>query len=690
MKATHKIVAGLAIAGLTVTAAIASRPMPHKVVKNAIDPTAGVAATAAGLNYATGFESTDSPSYSTGYINNGAGVFPAGCGGVAAPCWGHTAAANASLITPTIAAVHPFAGTQHLRLTFDTTTRTNITGFNLGVDARFPRTADLSVRPVAANTASVMVSIDTPFGQDYRIQPQSNSQGFLATSALFFYAGGIYVLDDVCGATGLNFISTGFFWDTLGGYQNYTVAMDPCGNVINYNYGGQLIYSSCTYAGTNLEQFLVFGDNYPGSTMDIDDLSLSSAEDCPSLCGNGIVEAPNENCEPGNVPTGCGPGHACGDVGTAGACQCNRICTLAEPCVLHNGTNGPFVGPFDQAYGGIFVYDAPAGVDAVSVELCGSTGVDTNIQYWGSCSDPGDAGSSNDDCCDPSDPNCGTFGAGSDPSASCYNNVGAPNYESCTCHDNPLAGDSCYLLQTNGGNSSTATFTIEINKKATCGGGHLGACCDTNGADTGCTDNVLAGACVGADKVWTENGKCASIQCACIPDCSGGRNCGDDGCGGSCGTCGDNVACNGVETCDQTGHCVAGTPVNCDDSIACTVDACNEPDGTCSHTPNNNQCSDGNVCNGIETCNAATGCVGGTALVCDDGIFCNGAEGCDPQAGCVPGSDPCPDPDTHCDEAGDTCAPNSIPTVSEWGLVVLTLMLLIGAKVYFGRRQAVA
>lgn len=36
------------------------------------------------------------------------------------------------------------------------------------------------------------------------------------------------------------------------------------------------------------------------------------------------------------------------------------------------------------------------------------------------------------------------------------------------------------------------------------------------------------------------------------------------------------------------------------------------------------------------------------------------------------------------------CTHNSIPTVSEWGLVVLTLLLLTGAKVYFGRRQAVA
>ncbi len=32
------------------------------------------------------------------------------------------------------------------------------------------------------------------------------------------------------------------------------------------------------------------------------------------------------------------------------------------------------------------------------------------------------------------------------------------------------------------------------------------------------------------------------------------------------------------------------------------------------------------------------------------------------------------------------CASEPIPTVSQWGLVVLTLLLLTGAKIYFGRR----
>jgi len=41
--------------------------------------------------------------------------------------------------------------------------------------------------------------------------------------------------------------------------------------------------------------------------------------------------------------------------------------------------------------------------------------------------------------------------------------------------------------------------------------------------------------------------------------------------------------------------------------------------------------------------------------------------------------------DTPCAQV--VCVHNPIPTMSQWGLAVLTLLLLIGAKVYFGRRQ---
>ena len=40
----------------------------------------------------------------------------------------------------------------------------------------------------------------------------------------------------------------------------------------------------------------------------------------------------------------------------------------------------------------------------------------------------------------------------------------------------------------------------------------------------------------------------------------------------------------------------------------------------------------------------------------------------------------------RCDEV--VCMHGAIPTVSEWGLVVMTLLLLTGAKFYFGRRRS--
>ncbi len=662
MKAVYKLAAGLAVAGLA-TAAIAARPMPRKVSPDAEGVTAlGSTATAShGFNYTTGFEATGAPGgyNTTGYIaHSPTGVFPAGCNSTTQnpPCFGHTAAGNASLITPTIATTFPAGGTQHLRLTHDPSTRTNITNFGLGVDARYPHSAHAAVpvRPTAPNTVSIDLSISNPNGMDYRVQPQSNNQGFLATSALFFYSGSIYVLDNLCGAAALAFVPTGAFWDTTGAYQNYTVAMNPCTNPtsVTYSYGGAPIYAGCTYAGTRLEQFLIFGDNYPGSEARVDNLVMSSYHDCGCLCGNGIIQNVCETCEPG--VGGCNPGHTCGAVGTPEGCTCSRICTLDEPCTLENGANGPFYGPFDAQFGGIFIYEAPDGADAVSVELCGSTGADQRIFYWGSCTDPGDPGSANDDCCDPNDAACGSFGVGSDPSASCYNDVQSPNWESCTCHDNPLPDDNCYLLQIRPP-SGAGQVHIEINKKAVCAQGHLGSCCDTNGADAGCTDNVLSGACSGADKLWTENGKCADVGCACIPDCTG-ADCGDDGCGGSCGDCSDNNACNGVETCVNR-NCVAGTPLVCNDN---------------------------NACNGFESCIPASGCVPGTPLKCNDGDFCNGTETCNPSSGCVPGTIPCPE-NTTCNEDADACDPNSIPTVSEWGIVVLALLLLVGAKTTFRR-----
>jgi hypothetical protein len=65
--------------------------------------------------------------------------------------------------------------------------------------------------------------------------------------------------------------------------------------------------------------------------------------------------------------------------------------------------------------------------------------------------------------------------------------------------------------------------------------------------------------------------------------------------------------CNGAEICDSaTGTCQAGNPPDCDDGVVCTVDTCDEVNDICVNTPDDSACDDGDVCNGIETCDLVT------------------------------------------------------------------------------------
>ncbi|MFQ5463745.1 MAG: S8 family serine peptidase, partial [Phycisphaerae bacterium] len=120
--------------------------------------------------------------------------------------------------------------------------------------------------------------------------------------------------------------------------------------------------------------------------------------------------------------------------------------------------------------------------------------------------------------------------------------------------------------------------------------------------------------------------------------------------------CSDGVFCNGVESC-AAGVCRPGTVVNCDDGVACTVDACNETTNTCDHAASDALCDNGLFCDGVETCSTTLGCVAGSPpcgaspcdeainacveclndAACDDGLPCNGVETCLAGA-CQPGT----------------------------------------------------
>ncbi|MCP3937285.1 MAG: RHS repeat protein, partial [Actinomycetia bacterium] len=88
------------------------------------------------------------------------------------------------------------------------------------------------------------------------------------------------------------------------------------------------------------------------------------------------------------------------------------------------------------------------------------------------------------------------------------------------------------------------------------------------------------------------------------------------------GDCDNGIFCDGAETC-VAGSCqAAAAAVDCDDGVSCTVDACNEATASCDNTTDDGACDNGLFCDGTETCDETLGCQAGTAVDCDDGVSC--------------------------------------------------------------------
>ncbi len=94
--------------------------------------------------------------------------------------------------------------------------------------------------------------------------------------------------------------------------------------------------------------------------------------------------------------------------------------------------------------------------------------------------------------------------------------------------------------------------------------------------------------------------------------------------------CDDSDVCNGLETCDA-GSCLAGTPLDCDDSNACTDDSC-DPGTGCANVNNTDPCDDGDACTENDACSGGS-CGAGSAVDCDDSIACTD-DSCDSGSGC--------------------------------------------------------
>jgi hypothetical protein len=187
------------------------------------------------------------------------------------------------------------------------------------------------------------------------------------------------------------------------------------------------------------------------------------------------------------------------------------------------------------------------------------------------------------------------------------------------------------------------------------------------------------GACVVADKENCEScpadcgceatQSCVNLAC-CTSDCAG-KECGDDGCGISCGPCAlgetcESGSCVSIEKCGD-GKCVAGDDENC---ASCPSDCGCEATQSCVNLAcctsdcGGKQCGD-NGCDGVcGICLDGTSCEAGTCIkikTCGDGKCVAGDDencascpsdcGCEEEASCISGA--CCTPDCGGKQCGD-------------------------------------
>ena len=126
-------------------------------------------------------------------------------------------------------------------------------------------------------------------------------------------------------------------------------------------------------------------------------------------------------------------------------------------------------------------------------------------------------------------------------------------------------------------------------------------------------------------------GSCSDGSCEQYEDCNDDNPCTIDSWTGTVcqndfapvGTdCDDGLFCNGRDTCDGSGECIAGGAPWLGDGIDCTDDWCDEENDIILHDANDDSCDDDIYCNGAETCDPIRGCKDGNAPAIDDGIAC--------------------------------------------------------------------
>jgi len=359
--------------------------------------------------------------------------------------------------------------------------------------------------------------------------------------------------------------------------------------------------------------------------------------------------------------------------------------------------------------------------DAVLSTPCEANGNLCTIDH---CDGQGQCVHLSDVVCQPADPPCEAGEVCNPGTGLCVPNPDAPLSTPCEADADPCTRQHC------DGNGNC------VLEKEVCG-----ACCD--GTTGNCVNDLFEVDCRGDQRAWYQGSLCSEIpppgcvqhRGACCNAALPGGVCTDGVLPGDCVNVlpADQLTWFKAETCavvESSGRCDEHRGACCDRRIADPVLRCEDlPESECPiDDPTQQSWTKGTACADLgPECTEHTGAccdqrIANPALRCRDDVpasecviddpgqvswykFTACADiTCGEHTGACCDEDPfgtCQDnvpasqcnctkclfyKDTPCSAVG--CVHNSIPTVSQWGLAILTLLLLTGAKIYFGRRQA--
>ena len=395
---------------------------------------------------------------------------------------------------------------------------------------------------------------------------------------------GITVSATPAGGSGATGVGGTYFIGLPSVTANYTVALTagvPSGASVLLPAGGTQVVNIVTGGLEDAD----------GISFLLKDCTACSAANCndSNPCTDDVCGA--NGCTHSNNTAACSDGDACtqDDACSAGACtgkikpcsdgnQCTAdLCDPATGCVFVNTTK-----PCNDGNACTISDTCAAGVCNGTPRVCNDNNGCTND---GCSQQTGCVFTNNTTPCDDGD--------------TCTNND-VCNAGKCApgtprdCNDNnPCTTDTC-----------SAAGCVHTPNTAPCNDNSL------------CTkDDVCSnGVCHGSTINCNDNNPCTDDSCKIDSGCTYAFN---------SGPCDDRNACTNNEKCTN-GACVGtATPGVCDDANPCTTDSC-DPTSGCVHT--GVVCDDGDLCNGMESCNPQTGqCVSTGSSATPAFLFCSEA-----------------------------------------------------------------